>query len=119
MPNGMTMAQFGILNHLSRVGNGQTQVEIAKAMQVRKSTMTSTLAGLHTNGYVAVETDTNDRRSKRVTITEEGRQARAAAISSIEPEIVALSHIIDPSDVIDGLPMLERVRRVLDARRDR
>jgi DNA-binding MarR family transcriptional regulator len=118
MPDGMTMAQFGVLNHLCRVGDGQTQVEIARAMQVRKSTMTSTLSGLSAAGLVAILPDAGDRRSKRVQVTEAGRAARSAAIAAVAPELRALGQALDPADIATGLPMLERLRRVLDARRD-
>jgi len=118
MPQGLTMAQFGVLNHLCRTGDGQTQVEIARAMQVRKSTMTSTLSCLAAAGRVAIQPDAGDRRSKRVRVTDRGRAARSAAIAAIAPELRALAAVLDPSDLAAGLPMLERVRRVLDARRD-
>jgi DNA-binding MarR family transcriptional regulator len=118
MPDGMTMAQFGVLNHLCRVGNGQTQVEIARAMQVRKSTMTSTVSSLLAAGLVEVTPDAEDRRAKRVHVTAVGRAARAAAIAAIEPEIVALGRVLSLRDIAEGLPMLERVRKVMDARRD-
>jgi DNA-binding MarR family transcriptional regulator len=115
---GMTMAQFGVLSHLCRIGNGQTQVEIARAMQVRKSTMTSTLSALVAAGHVEVTPDRQDRRSKRVHVTEAGRLARDAAIRALEPQMNALAQVIPAGDIANGLPILERVRKVLDARRD-
>jgi DNA-binding MarR family transcriptional regulator len=118
MPQGLTMAQFSVLNHLCRTGDGQTQVEIARAMQVRKSTMTSTLATLAAGGLVAILPDAEDRRSKRVHVSDRGHAARSAAIGAITPELGALALALDPSDLAAGLPMLERVRHVLDARRD-
>lgn len=118
LPAGMSMAQFGVLNHLCRLGDGQTQVEIARAMQVRKSTMTSTLAGLLAAGQVTVSPDADDRRSKRVRVTEAGRTARAAAIAAVGPELQGLLTLIDPADIAAGLPILERLRKVMDARRD-
>ena len=118
LPGGISMAQFGVLNHLCRVGNGQTQVEIARAMQVRKSTMTSTLAALLAAGHVTVSPDTDDRRSKRVHLTEAGEAARAAAIAAIEPEVRALLTLIAPADLAASLPVLERLRKVMDTRRN-
>jgi DNA-binding MarR family transcriptional regulator len=118
MPEGMTMAQFGVLNHLCRVGNGQTQVEIARAMQVRKSTMTSTLSGLQAGALVEVTPDAEDRRSKRVHVTLAGRAARAAAIEAIGPEMAALGRVLPSADIAQGQQVLERVRQVMDARRN-
>lgn len=119
LPDGMSMAQFGVLNHLCRVGNGQTQVEIARAMQVRKSTMTSTLSALLAARQVTVTPDAEDRRSKRVHLTEAGRLARSAAISAIGPEVDKVARSLDARDIAETLPTLERVRKVMDARRDR
>jgi hypothetical protein len=36
MPEGMTLAQFSVLNHLCRLGDGWTPHRIARAMQVTK-----------------------------------------------------------------------------------
>lgn len=118
MTDGMTMAQFSILNHLCRVGNGQTQVEIARAMQVRKSTMTSTLAALLAAGHVTVSPDEEDRRSKRVHVTEKGRTARSDAIMAIERKILAFGPRLVIEDFAAGLPSLERIRKVFDNMRD-
>jgi DNA-binding MarR family transcriptional regulator len=118
MTDGMTMAQFGVLNHLQRVGNGQTQGEVARAMQVRKSTMTSMLRGLSEAGHVTVTPDLVDRRTKRVHITPAGQAARLAAIKAVTPEMEAIGREVQPQDVTAGLPALERVRRIMDARRD-
>ena len=117
MKDGMTMAQFGVLNHLCRVGNGQTQVEVARAMQVRKSTMTSMLRGLVKACFVTVTPDLFDRRTKRVHITPEGREARLDAIRAVTPEMDAIGRLVQPQDVTLGVTALERVRKIMDSRR--
>lgn len=117
MQNRLTMAQFSVLNHLARTGDGQTPVTLAKAMQVRKSTMTSTLGTLAQAGLVMVVPDTEDRRSKRVHLTASGRAARDAAIDAVTPEMIALGQRISQSDLSNGLPLLEQLRHVMDSRR--
>ncbi|MBL0373170.1 MarR family transcriptional regulator [Rhizobium sp. KVB221] len=118
MPDGMTMAQFGILNHLSRVGNGQTPVEIARAMQVTKGTMTSTLGTLERAGFIETRPDARDGRSKRIEISSAGREAVRAAIAAVEPEVAFLARQVNIDDVDASLPIVEKLRKLLDERRN-
>jgi DNA-binding MarR family transcriptional regulator len=118
MPSGMTMAQFGILNHLTRAGNGQAPAEIARAMQVTKGTMTSTLGTLERAGYIAIGADPADGRAKRVEITAEGMAARRVALAAVQPEILQLAAMIDIGAVKSALPVVERLRKILDERRN-
>ncbi len=117
-PDGMTLAQFGILNHLARVGDGQLPVEIARAMQVTKGTMTSTLGALQRAGRVSITPDATDGRSKRVHLTPQGRQIREAALAAVEPELRQLAGHLSLEGIVAILPTVERVRKLLDAQRD-
>lgn len=118
MPDGMTMAQFGILNHLTRRGQGQAPAEIARAMQVTKGTMTSTLGTLERAGHIAITPDPADGRAKRVEITPRGRAAWQAALAGVQPEVLELAAMIDVGAVTSVLPVLERIRKILDERRN-
>jgi DNA-binding MarR family transcriptional regulator len=118
LPNGMTMAQFGVLNHLCRLGKVQAPAEIARAMQVRRSTMTSTLGALLRAGHVRIERDQTDGRAKVVSVTEAGRQARSIALARVRPEIEAIGELLPPGSVAAGLPSLEMLRKLMDQRRD-
>ena len=117
LPEGMTASQFGVLNHLARVGDGQTPLAIARAMQVTKGAITNTLGHLERAGHVRITPDEADRRSKRVTLTPRGHAARAAAIAAIAPELAALWRLVPPAEVAGSLDTLERMRGILDARR--
>ncbi|MEZ5791707.1 MAG: hypothetical protein R3D34_13310 [Nitratireductor sp.] len=46
LPPGFLISHFSVLNHLTRVCDGRTPLEIARAFQVPKTTMTHTLSGL-------------------------------------------------------------------------
>ncbi len=50
MPAGMTLAQFTVLNHCVRVSDGKSPATLARAFQVTKATMTSTLQRLEQKG---------------------------------------------------------------------
>ncbi len=117
MPGTMTLPQFVVLNHLSRLGGNRTPLRIATALQVSKAAMTNTLGHLHRAGWISVRPDDRDGRSKRVDLTAAGRDAHAAAIAALSPELVWLSGAIGAERIRAATPLLEAVRRALDERR--
>ncbi len=118
MPTGMTLAQFSVLNHLCRLGDGWTPHRIARAMQVTKGAMTGTLKHLESKRLVVVTPDATDGRSKRVTITGEGRAMRDACIETMVPMMQALAQEFTAAQIADAVPLLAAVRAWLDTRRD-
>ena len=117
MPDGMTLAQFSVLNHLCRVGDGWTPQRIARAMQVTKGAMTGTLKHLESKGLIVVVPDAKDRRSKRVTICNEGRAMRDGCVAALAPIMQALLAEIAPEDIAGAVPLLSTVRAWLDKQR--
>lgn len=117
MPGAMTLSQFAVLNHLSRLGGNRTPHQIARAMQVTKGTMTNTIGHLERAGFIAVKPDPVDGRAKRINITPEGNAARQAAVEAMTPELAAIGVDIEPSRMAAALPLLEDLRKILDARR--
>lgn len=118
MPDGMTLAQFSVLNHLCRVGDGRMPQQIARAMQVTKGAMTGTLKHLASKGLVDVVPDEKDGRSKQVTITHEGRVMRDDCVASMVPFMQALMEDFSVEDIIKVIPVLSAVRAWLDKQRD-
>lgn len=118
MPDGMTLSQFTVLNHLTRLGDGRTPLSIAQAMQVTKGAMTNTLGHLEGKGFIRIDPDAHDGRSKRVFLKPEGRFARDVAIAALGPELAALCAKIPVDELAKALPLLETLRKVLDARRN-
>lgn len=119
LPDGMTMAQFGVLNHLARLGGAWSPLRLANAMQVTKGAMTHTIRYLSAKGHVAVGPDARDGRGKLVSITPKGLAARDAAVAAMAPEIEALVKAVSPELIAQTIPALEKVRRYLDERRAR
>ena len=74
LPDGMIAPHFAVLNHLTRVRDGQTPLALARAFQVPKTTMTHTLKGLEQHRLVEMRPNPEDGRSKRVWLTDQGRQ---------------------------------------------
>ena len=117
MPEGMTLAQFSVLNHLCRLGDGWTPQRIARAMQVTKGAMTGTLKHLEGKGLVVITPDPSDGRAKRVNITDEGRAMRDACIGTMAPMMRDLLEDFSPAEIGGVVPVLAAVRAWLDQRR--
>ena len=119
LPPGFLVSHFAILNHLVRVRDGRTPLELTRAFQMPKATMTHTLAGLERPGLIEMRRNPEDGRSKRVWITAAGRTFREEAIAGLGPDVERLSAVV-PEEILAALaPGLEALRRALDADRDR
>ena len=118
LPPGFTVSQFSVLNHLIRVKDGRTPLDLARAFQVPKTTMTHSLAVLERHGLVRTVPNPEDGRSKCVWITDAGRQFRDAAVAALAPDIADIVRQF-PADRLDqAMPGLTALRRLMDARRE-
>lgn len=118
MPEGMTLPQFTVLNHLTRLGGNRTPLQIANAMQVTKGTMTNTLQHLERGGYISVTPDPSDGRSKRIDISEAGREIHRRSIGAMEPMLAQVSAMFPIGRIEAALPLLAELRAWLDKARD-
>jgi len=118
LPPGFVLAQFSVLNHLVRVGDGRTPMAIAQAFQVPKTSMTHSLAVLERAGLIEIRKNPKDGRSKLVFITDAGRKFRLDAIASLAPDIERIAAAFPADKVMRLLPDLEMLRKFLDADRD-
>jgi DNA-binding MarR family transcriptional regulator len=118
LPPGFVAAQFAVLNHLVRVGDGRTPLAIATAFQVPKTSMTHSLAVLEKAGLIEFRMNPKDGRSKLVHITEKGRAFREATITALKPDLQRIAAAFPPEHVMRLLPDLERLRKFLDSDRD-
>ena len=118
LPQGFSLPQFTVLNHLVRVKDGRTPLELARAFQVPKTSMTHSLAVLDRHGLVEMRPNARDGRSKCVWITESGRAFRQSALQAITPDMAALAQRF-PAALLTGiLPVLTELRQIMDAVRD-
>jgi len=118
LPEGLIGPHFSVLNHLIRVADGRTPLELARAFQVPKTTMTHTLAGLIKHGLVETRPNPDDARSKQIWLTDRGRQVREDTIKALGPDLARIAGAIDPAKVMDILPVLQEIRVFLDNDRD-
>lgn len=117
LPDGVHVAHFAIVNHLSRMGDGRTPHEIAAAMQVTKATMTHSLDVLLRRGFIRLAPHETDGRSKRVYLTVDGRRFREAAIASLAQATAGLFTDDHRQAMKTALPALGAVRKLLDENR--
>ncbi|MBU0738126.1 MAG: MarR family transcriptional regulator [Alphaproteobacteria bacterium] len=118
LPPGFVAAQFYVLNHLVRVGDGRTPLAIASAFQVPKTSMTHSLAVLEQAGLIEIRKNPGDGRSKLVHITDAGRKFRQDAIDALAPDLKRIAAAVPPDHVARLLPDLEVLRKFLDTDRD-
>ena len=118
LPPGFVLAQFSVLNHLVRVGDGRTPVAIARAFQVPKTSMTHSLAVLEHAHLIELRKNPKDGRSKLVHITDAGRKFRQHAIDLLAPYLKRIAAAVPPDHVARLLPDLEVLRKFLDTDRD-
>ena len=118
LPDGVTVAQFSVLNHLTRVEDGQTPLVLASAFQVPKTTMTHSIAELERRGLVKIEPNPEDGRSKCVWLTQSGRVFRQEAIDSLVSDMKRLAPHLSPREVAELLPRLAHIRKILDEDRN-
>ncbi len=118
MPDGMTLAQFTILNHFVRLGGRRRPSDLARAFQVTRATMTSTLQRLEPKGLVSIIADESDGRGRLVEITDAGRTIHADCLSRLAPVLDSLLDAIGSAPFAAALAPLTEIREKLDRMRD-
>jgi DNA-binding MarR family transcriptional regulator len=118
LPDGVIAPHFVVLNHLTRVRDGQTPIVLAKAFQVPKTTMTHTLKGLEARGLVDLRTNPDDGRSKQVWLTDAGKALLATTIQALALDFEELALDFDVAQLTAIKPVLTAFRIYLDARRN-
>ncbi|MFI4934404.1 MAG: MarR family winged helix-turn-helix transcriptional regulator [Caulobacterales bacterium] len=117
LPDGLSVAGFGVLNHLARLGRISHPLALAQAFQVSKGAMTNTLQRLEAARFVRVTADPADGRRKRVELTAEGAAAHQASLLAARPRLESLRGAFGAAEFEAALPFLRRLRAWLDAHR--
>ncbi|MCO7247017.1 transcriptional regulator SlyA [Halomonas sp. Mc5H-6] len=69
-PLGLTQTRWVTLYHLWRLGDGQPQCDLARAIGVEAPSLVRTLSQLEAQGLVERRACDSDRRSKRIHLTD-------------------------------------------------
>ena len=78
-PFGLTNGQFSLLMSLNRPEPPQMRA-VADLLAMDRTTLTAALKPLERQGLLVIAVDPADRRSRRLSLTEAGRAALAAAM---------------------------------------
>nr|WP_321509840.1 helix-turn-helix domain-containing protein [uncultured Hyphomonas sp.] len=116
LPDGLTTAQFAVLNHLLRLEAEQTIGELARALQVSQPTMSSTVRRLEEKGLISLVPDSDDRRIRRVSVSRSGAAVRNKAVQALDASKKDLA-VLSQEEWKQLLPLLNRLRIALDAAR--
>lgn len=108
------MSHFSILNRLLRFGDGKTPQSLASHMNVTRATMTNSLARLSDAGLIEVRDNPEDKRSKLVFLTPDGRQARDSAIGRVAPLMMTYAEFMKPGEIGTLLKLLRRLHEAMD-----
>jgi len=101
-----------------RLGDGQTPIEIARAFQVPKTSMTHTLTGLEKHKLIDMRPNPKDGRSKQVWITEAGRNFLQDTLGQLMPTFEKMAKDVPEDQIAEALPVLAAVRKFMDENRD-
>ena len=78
-PFGLTNGQFSLLMSLNRPEPPRI-IDLAPFLAMDRTTLTAALKPLEREGYLRVVTDANDARSKRLILTDSGRDLLVRAL---------------------------------------
>lgn len=114
LPRGLIAPHFTVLNHLVRLGDGRAPIDMARAFQVPKTTLTHTLKGLEGQGLIEMRPNPDDGRSKLVYLTDAGRTLRQNTIAALGPDFDRIAAGLDISQLEQIIPALRALRIFLD-----
>ena len=114
LPDGVIAPHFTVLNHLTRLGDGRAPIDMARAFQVPKTTLTHTLKGLESRGLIDMRPNPDDGRSKLVYLTDKGRALRQETIAALGPDFDRIAERLDMAALQKIIPTLKDLRVFLD-----
>ena len=100
-PAKLTSGQFSLLMSLNRP-EPPTIGMVAATLAMDRTTLTANLKPLERRGLVSQTIDPNDRRSRRLALTEEGERVLAAAVPIWDASHHAIEQRVSDGDA-DGL----------------
>ncbi|RBW42447.1 MarR family transcriptional regulator [Psychromonas sp. B3M02] len=82
-PLGLTQSRWTTLMHIKMLSEGVTQLEIAHSLSIEMPSLTRTLKQLEEQSLIIRCVDEQDKRSKKIYFTEQGRQI----LSTLQEEV--------------------------------
>lgn len=111
--HGLTHARARLILHLAKFGSA-TQSELAEAMDVEQPTMVRLVDGLEKSGLLRREMVPNDRRAKRIVLTE-AASTQADGVLAFSNELRnELLEGIDEDDLLAAARVLHAIAEKID-----
>ena len=106
---GLSVSRFDVLNHAGSP-EGRTQQDLAGSLLVTKGNVTQLIDAMERDGLLERR---RDGRSKRIYLTDQGRELRQAAVQAQEAAISCYFSVLDKEDVLALVRMMRKLDRSL------
>ncbi len=117
LPDKMQVSHFVVLCHMVRVNKAESPAELARIFQVSRPSMSNTLQKLESAAYIKVESNKDDGRSKKVSISKHGIDAQKQALAAIAPVFSDIINELGVSTFQQSLESLTAISTYLDKHR--
>lgn len=111
-PLGLTNGQFSLLNAINRP-EPPTMGSVASLLAMDRTTLTAALKALERRGLVTVNRDPDDRRSRRLNLTDAGRGLLAEATPIWRDTHAEVDALIAQTDGEGLLAAIDRITKAL------
>jgi DNA-binding MarR family transcriptional regulator len=106
-----TLARFDLLAQLARSPAGATMSEVSELLMVSNGAITGLVQKLEADGFIHREVDSEDRRTFRLRLSQDGAKEFARMARRHEEWVIALIGDLSPvaqSDLLQHLTLLKR-----------
>jgi DNA-binding MarR family transcriptional regulator len=106
-----TLARFDLLAQLARTPAGATMSEVSQLLMVSNGAITGLVQKLEAEGLIHREVDSEDRRTFRLRLSQDGAKEFARMARRHEEWVIALIGELSPvaqSDLLQHLTLLKR-----------
>jgi DNA-binding MarR family transcriptional regulator len=106
-----TLARFDLLAQLARKPAGATMSEVSELLMVSNGAITALVQKLEADGMIHREVDSEDRRTFRLSLSQEGAKEFGRMARRHEEWVIALIGELSPvaqSDLLQHLTLLKR-----------
>ncbi|WP_084324183.1 MarR family winged helix-turn-helix transcriptional regulator [Hyphomonas polymorpha] len=114
VPLDLSIAQFAILQFFFRRPGLRTSInQLADHLSLSKASVGDSVEKLKKKHYLLVEPNKEDRRSRLVSITEEGLKAHSTALAAIRPFLMEMRDGVGATTFPRAIALLQPLREWL------
>lgn len=113
---GLTLSSFELLSAIRSSGGKASQADIARRLGITPPSLSEAVRYATQKGLIEQVADIQDKRLKRLRLTDAGRKAVHGVLSAVkETELMAFSEV-DPNRVEECVALLREINRNLARR---